>query len=334
MSSHSNNHVMIVGSANQDLISITSVIPSTGETVMGEEFSISCGGKGANQAVAAACLKVSPVSMVCRVGDDIFGKNLLDSFRRVGVTFDEEKTVLEGVSSGVATVIVDKNSGDNRIIVSPGANYKLTKEDVQEAIKETKPACVVVQLEILPKVALEALKAGKEAGATTILNTAPAPEGWSLDDPGMNFYPYIDILVPNESELRKLCSEKDGDEENMAKALLKKGVGRAVVVTLGARGAMVVEKKDKDVKITYVNAPDELPARDQPIKDTVGAGDAFCGALSTYIASDLTLPQAATLACGIASMSIRKVGAQTSYPSKEELPECLTIDKVRQLIDA
>ena len=82
MSSHSNNHVMVVGSANQDLISITTVVPNIGETVMGEEFSISCGGKGANQAVAAACLKISPVSIVCRVGDDIFGKNLLDNFRK------------------------------------------------------------------------------------------------------------------------------------------------------------------------------------------------------------------------------------------------------------
>ena len=222
------------------------------------------------------------------------------------------------------------------IIVSSGANYQLSKLDVREAVQQAKPATVVAQLEILPEVALEALKAGKEVGATTILNTAPAPEGWSLEDPGMEFYPYIDILIPNETELQKLCPKLTADganEETMARSILEKGVSRAVVVTLGARGAMVVEKKEgDDVQVTLVDAPKDLPARQEPVRDTIGAGDAFCGALSTYLSSGLTLPQAATLACGVASMSVRKPGAQTSYPTGADLPDCLSIESVKKLI--
>ena len=100
------------------------------------------------------------VEMVCRVGDDIFGQNILSNFRKVGVKFDEEKTILKNTPSGVASIVVDGQSGDNQIIVSPGANYKLTEEDVREAVAKAAPAQVIVQLEILPKVALEALKAG------------------------------------------------------------------------------------------------------------------------------------------------------------------------------
>jgi ribokinase len=226
-------------------------------------------------------------------------------------------TVLKDTPSGVASIVVDTKSGDNMIIVSPGANFKLTKEDVRKAILQLKPAQVVVQLEILPEVALEALKVGKEVGATTILNTAPAPEGWSLDELG--FYPYIDILIPNETELKKLCpGMEDADEEAMARSILAKGVGQAVIVTLGARGSLVVEKKgngDDSVQVTITDAPEDLPARKEPVKNTVGAGDSFCGALSSYLSTGLSLVEASKYACGVASMTVRKEGAQESYPS-------------------
>lgn len=159
---------------------------------------------------------------------------------RLGIQFDESATVLKNTPSGVASIVVDSNSGDNMIIVSPGANYKLTKEDVSTAISKAVPKQVLVQLEILPEVALEALKAGKKAKALTVLNTAPAPENWSLEDPGMEFYPHIDILILNESELQKVCSGMSGDEESLSRQLLQKGVGTAVIVTLGARGVSFV----------------------------------------------------------------------------------------------
>lgn len=221
-----NKLILVVGSANQDLTSTTAVFPTVGETVMGKNFATACGGKGANQAVAAASLNMAPVAMLCRVGDDLFGRNLMDNFRRVGVDcFDEKETIItdnEKCPSGVASILVNETSGDNMIVVSPGANYRLTQEDVRKTIAKAKPSQVLVQLEIRPPVVLEALKAGKDIGATTILNTAPAPEGWSLEDPEMNFFEHVDILILNETELRKVTGTSTSelpadDEESLAK---------------------------------------------------------------------------------------------------------------------
>jgi ribokinase/non-canonical purine NTP pyrophosphatase (RdgB/HAM1 family) len=321
--------VVVVGSANQDLTTYTSVLPQLGETIMGDTFQTSCGGKGANQACASASLGMAPVSMVCRVGKDVFGEALLGNFRRLGVEYDADTSVLSETSSGVAAITVDQESGDNMIIVTPGANHALTPSDVEDALKrlaknsDSPPAVVVVQLEIKPESALQALKTGKELGAITILNPAPAPEGFSLE----GFYPFVDILIPNESELQKICGSPAGNpnEVQMAESLLQKGVGKALVVTLGARGAMTVEKDGVDVKITMVDAPKDLPARKLPIKDTVGAGDGFCGALATYLAMGLTLSESAGKACGVASMSVRRQGA--SYPTWDELPDSLKMEK-------
>ncbi|CAB9517341.1 Inosine triphosphate pyrophosphatase [Seminavis robusta] len=322
---HENGQVVVVGSANQDLISYTSAVPVIGQTVMGKTFETTCGGKGANQAVAAASLGMVPVSMVCRVAEDVFGQSLLNNFRNSGVIFDEESTVLkEQGSSGVAAITVDTKSGDNMIIVTPGTNFLLSAADVRRELENqsTKPAVVLVQLEIVPEAALEALKVGRELGAITILNTAPAPEDYSLDD----FLPYIDILIPNETELQAITGgTPEDDEEKLARMLLEKGV-KKVLVTLGARGAMIVEKTDEDeVKVTKVEAPDDLPCKNDPVEDTIGAGDAFCGALSTYLTAGLPLSDAANRACGVASMSVRKRGAQTSYPTPDILPECLQL---------
>eukprot|EP00978_Attheya_sp_CCMP212_P026480 scaffold87167_cov56-Attheya_sp.AAC.9 len=118
----------------------------------------------------------------------------------------------------------------------------------------------------------------------------------------------------------------DGDEEAMARSLLAKGVGTAVVVTLGSRGAMIVAKSGSDsTTVTLVDAPSELPCRKDPVVDTIGAGDAFCGALATYLSSGLDLVEASRMACGVASMTVRKQGAQTSYPTASELPDCLKL---------
>ena len=317
--------VLVVGSANQDLISYTSVLPSMGETVMGSSFETTCGGKGANQAVCASSLGMAPsVTMVCRVGQDAFGADLLANFNKVGVLFDKETTVAKESHSGVAPIVVDTSTGDNMIIVIPGANHVLTPEHVRNAILacDPPPAVVVTQLEIPPETALEAMRVGKQVGATTILNPAPAPKGWTLDE----FYQHVDVLIPNETELLSLCKDKPGSEEEMARFLLEKGVGKAVVVTLGARGAMVVTKTtDEGANVQLVSAPDDLPCRDDPVQDTIGAGDAFCGATATYLSAGLDLTDATTKACGVASMSVRKKGAQTSYPTAAELPDCLKV---------
>jgi len=321
--------VVVVGSANQDLTAYTGQVPTMGQTVLGKSFETSCGGKGANQAVAAASLDICPVSMVCRVGSDSFGTDLLGNFQDIGVQYDASTTIVKTTGTGVAPIVVDTNSGDNMIIVIPGANFALTPEEVRKAILDLvdqgeAPAVVIAQLEILPETALEALKVGKEVGAITILNPAPAPEGWDLNE----FFPFADIIIPNETELQSLCGgSSDADEEAMAKSLFEKGVGKAVVVTLGARGAMVVAKSEDDdtIEVTPVSAPEDLPCRNDPVEDTVGAGDSFCGALSVYLSAGLSLSEAAGKACGVASMSVRKRGAQTSYPKASELPECLRL---------
>lgn len=329
-------HVAVVGSANQDLTSYTAVLPHMGETVTGTTFQTSCGGKGSNQACAAASLGLNPVTMICRMGDDVFARDLLDNFKKKGVQVDEEATILKktSISTGVASIVVDTTSGDNMIIVTPGANHEMTASDVETSLKalSEKPAAVVVQLEILKESALAALKTGSELGAITILNPAPAPEAGVLD----SFYTYTDIIIPNETELRKICgvaedAEGESDlEERLAKQLLtESGVKQAVIVTLGARGAMVVarDKSGADgITVSYVRQPEDLPCKNDPIADTIGAGDAFCGSLAAFLSSGVELKKAAELACGFASMSIRRTGA--SYPSPDEIPDCLNIKLV------
>ena len=327
------NLILVVGSANQDLTSKTKTVPTLGETVLGTGFATACGGKGANQAVAAASLQLAPVAMLCRVGSDLFGKNLLENFRRVGVDyFGDAETVVAKTPSGVASIVVEETSGDNTIVVSPGANFVLAADDVKRTIASTRPSQVLVQLEVLPAVAFEALRSGKLSGATTILNTAPAPDGWSLETPDRNFFEHTDILVLNESELNKVSSvaptsseSGDTDEATLAKRILSRGVGIAVIVTLGSRGAMVVEKSGDTITTTLVDAPPDLPARKFPVKNTVGAGDAFCGALAAYRSQGLSLKAASELACGYASTTVRKDGAQASYPIGEDLPDCLKL---------
>lgn len=327
------NRVVVVGSANQDLTSYTPTVPVLGETVLGSSFDTSSGGKGANQARAASGLSISPVSMICRVGNDVFGESLLRGFRKVGIEVDTDNTVVENTSSGVAAIIVDEKSGDNMIIVTPGANYALQPSDVDASLRSLKPKVVLVQLEIPYECALQALKTGRELGAVTILNPAPAPEDKKLDD----FFPHVDILIPNETELRTLCGEAENselDEQIMAKRLLSMGVQKSVICTLGARGAMIVQKSvsnDDQYQVDFVDAPLDLPARKEKVLDTIGAGDGFCGSLSVYLSVDLDLKDAVSKSCGFASMSVRRRGA--SYPTAAELPESLRVPASNQYMN-
>jgi ribokinase/non-canonical purine NTP pyrophosphatase (RdgB/HAM1 family) len=337
--------IVVIGSANYDLTSYTARLPELGETILGQRFETSAGGKGANQAVAAARLGIAEsVTMVCRVGPDVFGQALLDNFASAGVVVNaKDSVVLDGdnaeapVSSGVAAITVETTSGDNCIIVTPGANERLTPAEVESSLaslRDDPPHIAMVQLEIPYDSALHALKACKQMGALTILNPAPAPKNM---DALREFYEYVDILIPNESELRQLVGTSDdstesSDEAAMAKLLLDRGVGKAVVVTLGARGAMVVARRqsdqdsddmDAEPTVALVKAPDDLPCRDDPVVDTIGAGDAFCGALASYLSANVNLVEAAERACGVAGISVRRRGA--SYPTVVDLPSSLRL---------
>ena len=260
----------------------------------------------------------------------------------VGVDYiDSTIFAPDNIMTGVAPITVDKD-GENSIIVCPGANAQLTPEQVKQTmetiVKEKKKttshaskSVVLVQLEIPNESALQALKSGNELGYLTILNPAPAPSSDTLHD----FFPYTDIIIPNETELRILCgNDKKQKEDNqmeeqtqnldleisLAKKLLDKGVKKAVIVTLGARGAMIV---DKEGSVTMIQAPPDLPCDKLPVVDTVGAGDAFCGSLASYLSAGVSMKDAANMACGVASMSVRKQGAQQSYPTRKELPSQL-----------
>ena len=220
-----------------------------------------------------------------------------------------------------------------------GANNHLTPEMVRDEmnnikgkIKDMTTTAVLSQLEVPLESTFEAMKTGKEWGATTILNPAPC-NNQILDN---DLLKYVDIIIPNETELQQLVGselissdENANNEEDMAKKLFDKGIQRAVIVTLGARGAMVVTKPKNsggEFDIKYVNAPSELECNSQPVVDTIGAGDCFCGSLSLYLSAGMELSVAAMKACGVASMSVRKSGAQTSYPSHEDLPPTLRLD--------
>ena len=344
--------VCVVGSANQD---VTVYLHSSsennqklskepyslkwGETVIttsgsndGKGCEMACGGKGANQAVAAASFSPTNVHMICRVGKDSFGQALLQNLRDANVSYPHDDLVFSNGSTGMASILVDGNTGDNMIVVVPGANHHLLSENIQ--IPE-KCNVLLTQLEIPMQTAKRACQLAVEEGCLSILNPAPC-NGITIPD---EMYQNIDILVPNELELKELyhnyATDVSDNEEAMAKSiLLAKGIRQAVIVTLGARGAMIVARGDNLTTTTsFIQAPTQLSCNNEPVVDTVGAGDAFCGALAAHLS---TLPrgtkiqrqdliQACTKACGFASMSVRKRGAQTSYPKPNEVPECLRI---------
>jgi ribokinase/non-canonical purine NTP pyrophosphatase (RdgB/HAM1 family) len=346
--------VVVVGSINQDLTTYAPSLPSPGQTILGSDFIITAGGKGANQAVAASSIgvvdKTRGVHMIGRVGDDDMGLSILSKLSSKGVRLNERESRAAGVHTGVASIVVDTTSGQNTIVVAPGANMHLSKEEVKATIMNLlsgsdgyigERAVVLVQLEIAPESALQALQCASKLGAISILNPAPAPEGWGLTN---EWYSAIDILVPNETELASLSGLSTTEyvtgegEDAMAKALLERGVRHAVIVTLGARGAMIVRKSagagtssntdiEDCIQTIMIREPIDLPCKLEPVVDSVGAGDAFCGALAAYLSRGVELEKAACMACGVASMSVRKRGAQESYPHADELPDCLRLDE-------
>jgi len=321
--------IIVVGSANVDLNSYCPTLPINGETVLGTDFKTTLGGKGANQAIAAARVtdpEISQIHMICKVGNDAYGHQLMTSFDKNKVHYNTEHLIEDGSHTGMAAITVD-SSGENTIVVIPGSNYDLTSCDVKNQLEKISTSkvgegsIIMTQLEIQQNVALAAMKLGREVGALTILNPAPAPQ--QLD---AQFYDSIDIIIPNETELRKLVSNSAGkSNEELAKELLGRGIKKAVIVTLGEKGAMVVENESDsaDVKVSIVCAPEELRNSEYPVVDTVGAGDSFCGSLAVYLQSGLSPADAAVKACGVAGLSVRKRGAQSSYPSRAELPACL-----------
>ncbi|MEU5597414.1 ribokinase [Streptomyces sp. NPDC020298] len=292
--------LLVVGSANADLVIDVERRPGAGETVLGGDLAVHPGGKGANQAVAAARLGAR-TALLARVGDDAHGRLLLDSQRAAGV--DTVGVLVGGAPTGVALIAVDP-SGDNSIVVSPGANGRLTPADVRAASSLFHASRVVsAQLEIPLETVVEVVR-NLPAGSRFVLNPSPPrplpPEVLAACDP----------LIVNEHEARVILGDTSaGDRpEDWARILLAKGP-RSVVITLGAEGALVASAEG----VTPV------PAVKVDAVDTTGAGDAFTAALAWRLGSGSSLAQAAAYAARVGAAAVTKRGAQESFPTAEEV---------------
>ncbi|MFB3901828.1 MAG: ribokinase [Acidobacteriota bacterium] len=297
--------IVVVGSSNTDMVVKSAHIPVAGETVLGGEFVMAAGGKGANQAVAAARLGAD-VTFVARVGDDLFGRTAIESFSREGIVADYVTKDLQK-PSGVALILVDKR-GENIISVAPGANAELSPDDVRKARPAIERAdVVVIQLEVPLETVAEAARVGAESGAAVILNPAPAQ---TLDD---RILRHVTVLTPNETEteiLTGITLRDPADHGKAAAELRRRGV-QTVVITLGGSGSYLYTG-ERGMVIPTVKI--------QPV-DTTAAGDAFNGALAVALGEGQGLEQAVRFANLAGAFAATRLGAQPSLPRKAELSQ-------------
>ncbi|MCX4608962.1 ribokinase [Streptomyces mirabilis] len=291
--------LLVVGSANADLVIGVERRPAPGETVLGSDLVVHPGGKGANQAVAAGRLGAR-TALLARVGDDAHGRLLLDSQRAAGV--DTAGVLVGGAPTGVALITVDP-SGDNSIVVSPGANGRLTPEDVRSAGNLLAASRVVsAQLEIPLETVVEVVR-NLAPGSRFVLNPSP-PRALPAE-----VLAACDPLIVNEHEARVIVDTDLGDPpEDWASALLALGP-RSVVITLGARGALVAS----------ADGAARVPSVKVETVDTTGAGDAFTAALAWRLGLDEPLAEAAAYAARVGAAAVTRAGAQESFPTAEEV---------------
>ena len=296
--------IAVVGSTNIDMVAYSDQIPERGETVTGKDFAIGFGGKGANQAVMAARLGVQTY-MVGAVGDDVFGQSAIKNFTDQGVNTEFLATVPG--SSGVAPIWVD-GDGDNRIIVVPGANAKVTVAQVESAINSIKDLRVVIgQFEIPVVVTTAAFAAARKLGITTILNPAP------YRDIPAELLAVTDWLIPNIHEFQDLHPQHLEPKTDGVIADYAAAQKINLVVTLGEDGVVIA-----DGAITKVAAQKVKPV------DTTGAGDCFVGSFAFGLAQQMSPAKAAALGCQAAGLSVTRLGAQSSYPSASEVADFLS----------
>ena len=298
--------IVMVGSAMVDLVTRVPRLPVGGETLVGSSFDIGFGGKGSNQAVMAARLGAK-VSVIAKLGQDVFGEQLLENYCKQNI--DTTHVSFAEGSSGVAPITVDEESGQNIVVIVPGANNHLSVQDVGAAESTIRAADILIgQLEIPMQTTLAAFEIAHRHGVTTLLNPAPAAE---LPDA---LWHATDILVPNEIEAAQLTNQNVANTEEAIKAAraLQSCGPKQVVVTLGSQGAVVL---DADNNAHY------LEAHKVKAVDTTGAGDAFVGSLAYFLGLDYSLANAAERAGAVATLSVQKAGTQTSYPSAAEVVE-------------
>ena len=295
--------VLVVGSANIDLVVKTPRFPEEGETVFGGSFGMYPGGKGANQAVACARLG-GTTYFVGKMGRDIFRDTLTACMKRNGV--DLTHLTFDGrASTGIGLITLDR-SGQNEIVVVSGSNMKLLPADINRARRLfSRVKVVLLQLEVPLATVVHAARLAKQSGATVILNPAPARKL------PMGILAMVDIITPNETEAELLTGVRvrtNGSAASAARVLLRMGVG-SVIITLGARGAMLVTAGEAR----------HFPAPRVRAVDTTAAGDAFNGALARAIASGRAMDGAIPYANSAAAYSVTRMGAQSSMPRQRDL---------------
>lgn len=297
-----NSKILVIGSTNTDMTAFCGKMPAPGETVLGNDFVMGPGGKGANQAVAAKRLG-GDVRFVCKVGEDIFGENTIRHFKEEGL--DTSGVMFSKKPSGVALITVDE-SAENCIVVASGANNDYTEEDIR-SINRFIDECdiLLMQLEIPVPAVLEAARIGHEAGKTVVLNPAPA-----IDLPE-EIFKHISLFIPNENELEKYSGVKVFDAPSAAKAakaLMDKGVGD-IIVTMGSKGSLICQGDETSF----------VTARKVEAVDTTGAGDCYCGALCVALSEGRSLKEAAEFATKAAAVSVQRPGAQNAMPYRNEI---------------
>jgi len=301
------NSIVVVGSSNTDMIIKLDRIPRPGETILGGEFVTAAGGKGANQAVGAARAG-GRVTFIARVGRDMFGDQAVAGFVKDGI--DVRHVFRDPTApSGVALIFVAKD-GENSIAVAGGANSRLTPADVRKAAKAIAGAsAVVMQLETPLETVQAAADLAARARVPVILNPAPARP---LPD---RLLRKVSILTPNETEAELLTGIKVNDEAAAARAaekLRERGVG-TVILTLGARGAFITDGAGQQL----------VPGFKVKAVDTTAAGDVFNGALAVALAEGQTLAAAARFANAAGAISVTRLGAQPSAPTRKEIEKFL-----------
>jgi ribokinase len=295
--------IAVIGSNMVDLIAYIDQLPKLGETLEADDFAMGCGGKGANQAVAAARLGAR-VMMLSRVGDDVFADNTIANLKRCGID-TRHVTPVAGVSSGVAPIMVDRLS-HNRILIIPGANKHLSPDDIDRAAEDLLQCkLIVLQLEVPLKTVYHAIDFANAARIPVLLN--PAPANTALD---MAYACRCDYFIPNETELELLTGMPVGSLEEIHSAanhLLDHGL-KHLIVTLGSRGALYLTSDSHHQEVAPV----------VEAVDTTGAGDAFIGCFAQSVTSGMAVIPAIERAVAYAALSVTRRGTQTSYPASAE----------------